>query len=106
MLKKLRKNKWFKIFGNIYVLVATFFVVWMLFFDTNNWWFTHRELNDEIEKLQKQQEHLRNEIEHDKKLIRQLKNKDSLEKFARERYYFKKPNEEIYLIEFDSTATD
>ncbi|SFU56236.1 Cell division protein FtsB [Pustulibacterium marinum] len=106
MLKKLRQNKWFKIFGNIYILVLTFFVVWMFFFDANNWWFTHSELNDEIDKLEKQQEHLRGEIEHDKALIRQLQDKDSLEKYARERYYFKKEDEEIYLIEFDTLKNE
>ena len=49
--KEIRKSRWFKFFSNIYVLVLTVFVIWMLFFDANSWWFTHRELDKEIEKL-------------------------------------------------------
>lgn len=101
-LKELIKNKWFRFFSNIYILVLTFFVVWMLFFDTNSWWFTHRELDKEIEKLKQQQIHLRREIEKDKALIEQLQDSETLEKFAREKYYYKRDNEEIYLIEMDS----
>ena len=74
----------------------------MTFFDANNWWSAHRELNKEIKKLEQQQKHLRKEIEKDKKLIQQLQDTAQLEKFAREKYYYKKENEEIYLIEFDT----
>ena len=31
-LKDLRKKKWFGIASNIYVLVLTVFVIWMVFF--------------------------------------------------------------------------
>ena len=101
-LKELKEKRWFKIFTNIYILITSIFVIWMLFFDANSWWFTHRELNSEIEKLQQQQQHLQEQIQHDKKLIDQLKSDENIEKFAREKYYYKKDNEEIYLIEFDS----
>lgn len=101
-LKDILQNKWFKIFSNIYVMITTFFIIWMLFFDTNNWYTMHRGLNKEIEKLRDQQEHLRKEIAKDKELIKELKSKPTLEKFAREKYYYKRNNEEIYLIEFDS----
>ena len=97
-LKKLLNDKWFRIFSIIYVLVLTVFVVWMLFFDANSW-LTHRELNKEIKKLEKQKAHLQQEIEKDKKMIKLLKSEEGLEKFGREEYYLKKKNEEIYLIE-------
>ncbi|HEA21759.1 MAG TPA: septum formation initiator family protein, partial [Pricia antarctica] len=35
-LKDLRKKKWFKIFTNMYILVLSVFVIWMVFFDTNS----------------------------------------------------------------------
>ena len=100
---EIRKSKWFKFFSNIYVLVLTLFVVWMLFFDTNSWWFTHRELNNEIEKLKQQKIHLQEEIADDKKILNNLKSKEDLEKFAREKYYLKQDNEEIYLIEYQDS---
>ncbi len=96
--KKLLANKWFKIFGNIYAVVLTIFVVWMLFFDANSMLF-HHELNEEIQKLEKQKEHLQNEIEKDKAIIKRLNEDEGLEKFAREQYYLKKKDEDIYIIE-------
>ncbi|EAR01024.1 FtsB family cell division protein [Maribacter sp. HTCC2170] len=101
-LKKLKKKKWFSILTNIYVLVLTAFVVWMLFFDTNSF-LIHKELKKEIKNLEKTQEFLHNEIEKDKKIIEKLSDTSELEKFAREQYYLKKKNEEIYLIEYEDS---
>ncbi|MBD0778754.1 septum formation initiator family protein [Maribacter sp. ANRC-HE7] len=101
-LKNLKKKKWFAILTNIYVLVLTVFVIWMLFFDTNSL-LIHRELKKEIKNLEKTQHFLRNEIEKDKKIIEKLSDTDELEKFAREHYYLKKKDEEIYLIEYEDS---
>lgn len=87
---------------NIYVLVLTAFVIWMIFFDTNSL-LIHMELKREINKLEKTQEFLKKEIEKDKKVIEKLSSEDELEKFAREEYYLKKKNEEIYLIEYEDS---
>ena len=101
-IKKLKKKKWFGILTNIYVLVLTAFVVWMLFFDTNSL-LIHKELKKEIKNLEKTQDFLRNEIEKDKKIMKKLSDSNELEKFAREQYYLKKKNEEIYLIEYEDS---
>ena len=101
-IKSLKKKKWFGILTNIYVLVLTVFVVWMLFFDTNSL-LIHRELKKEIKNLEKTQDFLRKEIEKDKKIIKKLSDSNELEKFAREQYYLKKKNEEIYLIEYEDS---
>ena len=101
-IKNLKKKKWFGILTNIYVLVLTAFVVWMLFFDTNSL-LIHKELKKEIKNLEKTQDFLRNEIEKDKKIIKKLSDSNELEKFAREEYYLKKKNEEIYLIEYEDS---
>tara|TARA_R110002049_G_scaffold210634_2_gene381703 strand:- start:1207 stop:1539 length:333 start_codon:yes stop_codon:yes gene_type:complete len=98
-LKELKKKKWFGIATNTYVLVLTTFAIWMIFFDTNSL-FIHNELKGQIEDLEKQKEYLKNEISKDRKIIEKLKNPEELEKFAREHYYLKKKNEEIYLIEY------
>ncbi|GLB54184.1 hypothetical protein NBRC110019_32250 [Neptunitalea chrysea] len=102
LLGNIKSNKYFKIFANVYVIVSIAFIIWMLFFDTNSWYFSHSESDKEIIKLREQQDHLKREIEKDKALIKQLQDSATLEKFAREKYYYKKNNEEIYLIEFDS----
>ncbi|MEX0273378.1 MAG: septum formation initiator family protein [Flavobacteriaceae bacterium] len=103
--KEVRKQKWFAIVTNMYILVLTLFVVWMVFFDTNSL-LIHMELRKEIKKLEKQQEFLRQEIEKDKKIIEKLSDPKELEKFAREQYYLKKKNEEIYLIEYEDSLTN
>ncbi|MFS4456672.1 septum formation initiator family protein [Maribacter sp. 2304DJ31-5] len=101
-LKKLKQKKWFKILTNMYVLVLSVFVVWMIFFDANSL-LIHLELKKEIKKLEKTQDFLKKEIEKDKKIIKKLSDKEELEKFAREEYYLKKKNEEIYLIEYEDS---
>jgi cell division protein FtsB len=100
--KEIKKKKWFGILTNMYVLVLTVFLVWMVFFDTNSL-LIHLELKREIDKLEKQQEFLREEIANDKKIIEKLSDPEELEKFAREQYFLKKKDEEIYLIEFEDS---
>jgi cell division protein FtsB len=101
-LKDLKKKKWFGILTNMYVLVLTIFVIWMIFFDTNSL-LIHLELKKEIKNLEKQQEFLKNEIAKDKIIIDKLSDPKELEKFAREHYYLKKKDEEIYLIEYEDS---
>ncbi|MEO1010314.1 MAG: septum formation initiator family protein [Bacteroidota bacterium] len=100
--KELRKKTWFGIMTNMYILVLTVFAIWMLFFDTNSL-MIHRELQKEIKKLEKQQDFLQQEIAKDKKIIEKLSDSNELVKFARERYYLKKKNEEIFLIEYEDS---
>lgn len=100
--KDLKQKKWFKIMTNTYVLVLTIFVIWMLFFDTNSL-LIHHELRKEVKKLKSQKEFLETEIAKDKKELEKLSTKDGLEKYAREKYYMKKENEEIYLIEYEDS---
>lgn len=88
-----------------FTLLGVGFVVWMLFLDTNSW-LIHRELNLEINELNAHIEQLQKEIKKDKKAIEQLQNIDSLEKFARENYWHKKENEQIFLIEFKDRIKD
>lgn len=101
-LKDLRTKKWFGIVTNIYVVVLTAFVIWMVFFDTNSL-MIHMELKKQIKTLEKQQEFLRSEIQKDKKTLEKLSDPKELEKFAREQYFLKKKNEEIYLIEYEDS---
>jgi len=101
MLKKLRENKVFRILSNKYVIILLLFVVWMIFFDENSL-INHWELDKEIDKLEKSNEYYRDQIEQDKKVIDNLNDPDSLEKYAREEYKMKKENEEIFLIEYDT----
>lgn len=99
--KQFKQNKIVKFIGNKYFIVLLFFVVWMLFFDENSY-LNHRELNKEIDKLEDANEYFEKEIEADSKVIDNLNNPDSLERYAREEYKMKKGNEDIFIIEYDT----
>ena len=99
--KQFKNKPIVKFTTNRYVIILAVFIVWMLFFDENSM-LNHREFNKEINKLKSEQDYLNNEIKQDKELIDKLKDKEELEKFAREEYHMKKENEEIYLIEYDT----
>lgn len=99
--KEFRAHKIVKFLGNRYVLIFLIFLVWMVFIDQARY-INHLELDAEINKLQKTNSYYKDEIEHDKKILKNLEDPDSLEKFARETYKMKRKDEDIFLIEFDS----
>ena len=106
LISKIKNNKWIRIIGNKYLIITVFFVFWMLFFDTNSF-LIHKELNDDIKKLEENKKAYLEEIINDKIFIDKMKDSAEIEKFAREQYYLKKENEEIYLIEHeDSVKTE
>ena len=107
-MKKINLNhRFLKPFKNIYVLILVVFVIWMIFFDSNSW-FIHNELNNEIEDLKAEKEYYQKGKEKDDKEFKKLSSEQGLEKFAREEYYMKRENEEIFIIEYEDSlkATD
>lgn len=96
------KHKIFKPFKNIFILILAVFIVWMLFFDANSW-LIHHELNTDIDALESEKEYYKKEIDKDNKAIKTLSTEEGLEKFAREEYYMKRENEEIYIIEYEDS---
>ena len=103
LISKIKNNKWIRIIGNKYLIITVFFVFWMLFFDTNSF-LIHKELNDDIKKLEENKKAYLEEIINDKIFIEKMKDSVEIEKFAREQYYLKKENEEIYLIEHEDSV--
>lgn len=86
------------------VIILIAFIIWMLFFDENSY-LIHRELNTEIKKLEESTKYYKKEIKKNKKMMDNLNNPKSLEKFARETYKMKKKNEDIFIVEFDSVKS-
>jgi cell division protein DivIC len=91
-----------KYFKNIYVFIFAVFLIWMLFIDTNSF-LMHSDLNESIDKLEDEKAYYKKEIITDKKALKKLNTKDGLEKFARESYYMKRENEDIYIIEYQDS---
>lgn len=98
--RMLRKYLW-----NRYTIAGLIFLVWMIFFD-NTSWLVLRELNQEIDKYTQQVSYYKQEYEKNDAFYQKLMNdKDAKEKFARENYFMKKPNEEIFILVVDSAQT-
>lgn len=94
-----------KYLKNIYILTLVVFVIWMVFFDTNSL-IIHSQYNSEIDDLEEEKEYYKKEIQKDKKAIEELSREEGIETFAREQYYMKRDNEDIYIIEYqDSLKT-
>jgi cell division protein FtsB len=91
-----------KVLRNKYISSIIVFVIWISFFDRNDL-LTQWDRKHELQKLETSKTFYEKEISTTKKDLMDLNNNPAiLEKFAREKFYLKKPNEEIFIID-DST---
>ena len=97
------KDLTLKFLKNSYVIIIIIFVIWMIFFDSNSI-LVHNELNNDINDLNNQKEYFKNEIERDNIELNQIKTDSGLEKYAREKLFMKRENEEIFIIEYDTIS--
>ena len=100
-----KDKSWFKFLSNKYVWVLLFFCTWMIFLD-NYSYFDHRILDQQIEDVEDNAAYYKEEIKKDQENIKQLKNPEQIEKYAREKYYMKKDSEDIYIIEFEGDTIE
>jgi cell division protein FtsB len=98
-----KDKPWFKFLSNKYVWALLFFTTWMVFLD-NYSYFDHRFLDNQINELEDNKTYYKDEIKKDENQIKQLKNPEQIEKYAREKYYMKKDSEDIYIIEFEGDS--
>jgi cell division protein FtsB len=83
---------------NKYLLTIIIFVLWVVLLDSNNLISQHKEMKN-LKKLRAEREYYVQRIEEDKRKLIELKTDDqNLEKFAREQYRMKKPDEDLYII--------
>lgn len=78
-----------------YFLTVLLFAVWMLFFDKHDL-FTQWKLSKTVNDLQQEKNDFLGKIEETKMQKEFLEN--NLEKVARERFFLKKSNEEVFII--------
>ena len=84
---------------NKYILSVVVFVLWVCFFDRNDV-FTQWDRKKELEKLETSKAYYQAEIETTKKDLNDLEyNQAFFEKYARENFYLKRPNEEVFIVE-------
>lgn len=93
MLRKV--PNWLK---NKYTITIIIFLAFISFFDQNNiiTQFTYRS---QLKKLESEKEYFNQEIKNTRRELEELtQNPISLEKFAREKYFMKKDDEEIFVF--------
>jgi len=99
MWRRFLDSKFFKIIKNKFLLVGVVFIVWITFFDSNSlidW--VKISMNIRIQEGQKR--YYKQEIKAtEEKLLELGSNLDSLEKFAREQYFFLEEGEDIFIVQ-------
>ena len=97
------KNKILKFVKSTYGIIILLFIFWMIFFDSNSL-IIHSELNNDIKELNEQKTYYKKEISKDNIELEMIQSDSGLEKYAREKLFMKKDNEEIFLIEYDTIS--
>ena len=93
MLKRLPK-----VFSNFYIVSIVVFFGWMLLLDSNNL-LARYQLRSKLNALEDEKEYYQEKIREVKKDRSELfGDRESVEKFAREKYLMKKESEDIYVI--------
>lgn len=84
---------------NKYFLATSLFVIWMLFFDRNDF-FTQMARKKELAEIEESKDYFAKKIADGKKFSSEMRsNADAVEKFVREKYLMKRDNEDLFLIQ-------
>lgn len=95
---RLKQTKIPAILLNKYVFTLFVFGVWMTFFDENNFIHQYNRLHELNESKSKMAYYVNETKAAEVQLRELLTNQDALEKFAREKYLMKKPDEDVFVI--------
>ena len=86
------------LFRNKYILTILLFLIWIVLLDSNNLVARFREMR-ELNKLKNDREYYIIKIREESRKLQELKTDNrNLEKFAREQYRMKKPDEDLYIV--------
>ena len=96
---KRKKNKILVYFRNIYAIIGLIFFIWMVFLDTNSL-VKFIGLKKKLDRLENEKTKLEIEILKDKELIKKLNDSIEIEKYGKEKYFLKKENEDVYIINY------
>ena len=87
-----------KFVKNFYFIFGVFFLVWMLFIDSNDV-YSQFKLRNKLTTLEEEKSYYLakiEEVKNDREAL--FSNPKLLEKFAREQYLMKKPSEDLYIV--------
>ncbi len=98
MWQRFKESGLFRIIRNKYLLVTVAFFAWIVFFDSNSiieW----SGIRSNINRQEKEKTYYKQEIKSAEEKLQELSsNRDSLEKFAREEFYFHEEDEDLYIV--------
>lgn len=98
-MKKRFSNIWSFILSYKYIITILVFAIWILFLDQTNLLYRSKLLK-EIDFLEKRNDYYEAEIEKNETYYQDLlNNPKAKERLAREEYFMKKDNEEIFIID-------
>jgi cell division protein FtsB len=104
-LEKKKNISWISILINKYTVLIFFFLVYVTFFDEHNLIKRFKNLN-EIGKLNSELDIYQKKIQDDRDEIYKLLNDtEYLEKYAREKYFMRRPDEDVFIFR-DSIQTE
>ena len=84
---------------NKYLLTGLVFTAWLLFFDDRDVITTHFKHKKELQDLEKSRDYYLQQIDNTQHELKQLRSDPAtLEKYAREKYWMKKDNEDLFII--------
>lgn len=90
---------------NKYLLTSLGFLVWLLFFDSNNL-LIRMKLHNQLKELHHEKAFYLEEIQRDSLMIQKLTaDTAEIERFAREKYLMKKEDEDVFLMVDTSEKT-
>ena len=91
-------SKFMSIILNRYVITLGVFFVWIFAFGPSDLK-TQYKLSKELEKAEIEKQFYVDEIEKNRQISKDLlTNMDNLERFARESYWMKRENEDVYIV--------
>jgi cell division protein DivIC len=87
-----------RVFRNFYVITGLIFLTWMLFLDSNDF-LSRFKLSAKLRSLENEKAYYEEKIKEVEKDREELfGDRESIEKFAREKYLMKKENEDVFII--------
>lgn len=91
------KKKHLKYLKNKYVIATALFAVYTLFLDDNDIFIIYKK-NKLLRENQSKIEYNKEELERIKKELKAVNDLKELERIAREENYFKKDNEDVFVV--------
>ena len=84
---------------NSYVVVVAFFLFITFIVGDSNL-YKRYTYDEKIRRLEREIRHYKKEIETDRRKLEDIStNREGLERYAREEFYMKRPNEDVFIIE-------